>query len=116
MKIRMEPKTEGFKGFVMVDMPRHLERLELLKGVNYSSSKDGEVKAGQLESGVEIAKVLAREVAKRVTELQLEYVPTGLVFEKLEDLEVYEEGVAVINEIGAVILNGLKLGKTSGPQ
>jgi hypothetical protein len=58
---------------------------------------------GNLEKIIEI-------VLKQIKSVNLEVPTLGLVIDKIEDLECYEEFNLIVNELSALIFNGIKLG------
>lgn len=95
----------SLEGFVSLEMPKYLERIEIMKSLSFET-KDGEVESAKR---VEPAIKLYAMLEKHVREVSLKH--GELEIKSLDDLGYYQDGVKVINELGAVLIGGVRLGK-----
>lgn len=105
------PKGEVFEGYVMIRMPKFKERLALIKGLGISTDEKGEV--GMNDDSLEKAAQLVGIAHEHVESVQLKHVESGIEFSSMDDLDMYEEGTQLIQEIAGMVINGVKLGKIS---
>lgn len=98
---------ELFSGHVMLEVKPKMERLKLAQSLSVSMNAKGEVdiKDDTMQK-VEKADEVLRGAVKSV-DLKAE----GVEIKSLDDLEMFEEGVLLTNEMLSVVLNGVKLGK-----
>lgn len=100
------PKTEGFSGSIVLEIPSYKEKLAILKEVGVKVGKDG------VDSGsdpMELVGKLYAEMEKRVKSVNLKY--GEVEFKSLDDLGYYAESQAVIQELQAILTGGMSLGK-----
>lgn len=95
-------------GIVKIQMPKYKERVQLIKSMNFTV-KDGKVEAAAGDYAG-LADKMADIVAKHVQEIDLEHVPSGKKFSKLEELEPYKEFQDLVMDVGGVIMAGVSLG------
>jgi len=100
-------KPSPFIGHVLLKIPRYRERLAMIKGAGYKTGEDG---VG-VSDGIDMMDKLLEGVETHVIGVHLTHKKTSLKFESLEDLECYQEGTELINELGQVLLSGVKLGE-----
>lgn len=106
------PKADsGFKGSVVVSVPKYKKRMSLLRECNFKMSKGGELETG-LEQFDSLDKLISI-TEDHVVSVSLTYdnVDETSLIESIEDLGYYQEGVELINELGNLILSGFSLGK-----
>ena len=101
MKHLVNIDKNGICGCIEIDIPKFSERMAIVKATEF---KDG-VKVEDAEKVLMLVD-LAKEKAKKV-ELKHE---SGLDLTSIEELEYYQEGLAIIYEIAGIILNGVPLG------
>lgn len=100
------PKTEGFTGSIVIDVPSYKEKLAILKEVGIKVSKDG------VDNGsdpMELVEKLYAKMEGLVKSVDLKY--GEVEFKCLDDLGYYAESQAVIQELQAVLTGGMALGK-----
>lgn len=95
---KLEPKTKGVSGHVLLSLPSYLERLKMLKeaGVN-----QGEVSASEMDTVI----VLMEKIPQFVKEIKVTI--DGDKIESFDDLGMYQLGTQVINEIMGVLAGGI---------
>ena len=105
-----KPKAE-FEGHVKLALLKHIERLELLKDMQFKINEAGEVDNSSID-GAGYAMRLYSLVKDRVKEVKLKHKSSGEEFDSLDDLEYYNEGMELITEMGSFLIGGLQLGKS----
>lgn len=108
VKINLEAiNTETLEGWVLLDIPPHDERMELLGALNFKVEGDQVVQgADTLVSCAAMCKI-ARE---KISEVEITYKPTGQKISK-EEFFVYEDFQAALLEAAGICIRGLTLGK-----
>lgn len=109
MKVfKHKPSNPGFQGYVEVKIPSYRERITMAQEMGLSSMKDANVEA-QLQGVLG----LLDKISEHVVSVDLKWNEDGHeeVFTSLADLEYFAEGVALTNEIGALLVQGISLGK-----
>lgn len=105
MKIKIKdelfPDCE-LKGWIEIELPNPVERIKLGSLV----SLDG----AELASTMKQAESLALIAMERIVALELEH-ESGAKFKNLEELSQYSICNKLLYGVGAVILNGIPLGK-----
>lgn len=97
----------AFKGKVVLKIPKYRERIAILKEAGYSVGKDGVEAASDHYA---FADKMIQIVEKNVLSVELTHEPSCQKFSSIDELEVYQEGTELINELGQTILGGVKLG------
>lgn len=100
-KIEMhgEDVDNPFEGKLVIDLPTYKERIAAVQ------------KIGLSDSAVENAGKIIDLVYLYCKGVQLTHKDSQSKFENLDDLSYSEEGSALINAAGRLILNGVQLGK-----
>lgn len=94
-----------------IDLLKHLERIDTMKTFSFKLNAEGQVDQTAIDTS-EYSKKIYLLVKERVKSVSLKHVESGSEFKSLEEVEFYQEGVELINELGALLLGGLKLGKS----
>jgi hypothetical protein len=97
----MNINKDGFSGFVEINIPKFQERMEIVKSTEFRNGSKVE-DADKVMMLVDLAKTKSGKV-----ELKHE---SGVELNSIDDLEYYQEGLAIIYEVAGVILNGVPLG------
>lgn len=105
-EITYVPKTEGFSGEILLNVPSYKERMALLKGLGVKMGPDG---ATSMDDQLEMAEKMLAKFSTLVLKVDLKY--EDQVFTDIEELSYYKEGQDVIQELQGVLTNGLTLGK-----
>jgi len=87
-----------FKGSIEVEMMMYRERLDLAKSFGVLDEKEALQKTD----------IMIGLVEKRVKKVDLKFGETQI--SDLGELGYYEEGAAVINDIGCLLMRGIPLG------
>lgn len=103
---------EPFSGYVELAMPRQKDRIKFIKSLKYKTEiKDDQIEIDNQEGiNYDAAEKISEYVESHVKGIALKYEPNGMMFDNMADLELYEEGIEVINALGRVLMNGVKLG------
>lgn len=101
-----KPNSEGFEGEIKLKVPSFKERLEITQQLGFKLDANGEVDAA---SSMNMMGQLLEKMETLVTSVSLKY--GDVEFNSLDDLSYYKEGQAIINEVIAVLMNGMTLGK-----
>lgn len=111
MELNYKP-TKNFEGYIKLRMPRYKERLEMIKSLNFKPAQaDGGIEVEQNQNnGIDAAIVMNEMVEKHVLEVSLKHIESGKVIDSLIILEMYKEGVELINEVAGALINGVALG------
>jgi hypothetical protein len=96
-----KPIKNPFGGSVTLMIPTYVERLEIAQHIA------GKEKEGK--EGIDAAKRMISSVKERVKNVDLIY--GGEAITDFDELSYYEEGAALINELGAMLTKGARLGK-----
>jgi hypothetical protein len=99
------PNPELFDGVISVEIPRYKERLDLVKKLNITQ-KDGEVSVEQFDN----ISLVRDIVIDRIRKVELFIKGNGQQIGSMDDLEFFEEFNVILQEISALIFNGIKLG------
>lgn len=103
--IEYKPETEGFEGYIKIDMPSYSERLKCLKDINFKV-KDGQVAASS--DGIETLLGLLDVAKPRVKEISIKF--NGETYTTWDELD--QNCGDLLNEIASLVMNGEKLGKS----
>jgi len=101
MKHTMNINKDGFSGFVEINIPKFQERMESVKSTEFRNGSKVE-DADKVMMLVDLAKTKSGKVELRHD--------SGVELNSIDDLEYYQEGLAIIYEVAGVILNGVPLG------
>jgi len=96
----------GFTGKVLVDMPKHQERLRLAKALALEEKNTG-TEADGLDSAIKLCEI----TEKHLLEVDLLHVESGKKVDSLEMFFMLRECSALGYRIGSAIVEGLALGK-----
>lgn len=99
----------GFTGVAKIKMLKPVERLQLLKESKIDIT-GGEAVPGK-DAMLDIMPMMLEVVKKQVVNFHFKYGDKN--FKDLDEMEYYDEALAVFMEIGSVLLEGVKLGKPS---
>jgi hypothetical protein len=96
-----------FSGHVELEIKNKVDRLKMAKGMELNVNGKAEVEAKdsiyeQVESADKIVRECVKSIELKVGEIEIK---------SLDDLEMFQEGVVIVNEIFAVCLGGIRLGK-----
>ena len=97
-----------FTGKVTVKIPKHMERLKALKGINLKVDSDGAVVEGDAMDAYE--KQLAFAIGQ-IESVDLVRAEDGMVFNSVEMLEYDSDGMAILANLAGELAQGIKLGK-----
>lgn len=100
---------EIFQGFIEIDVKPKVERLKMAKQTETKIDENGEVSLDV--SIIDQVESAAKIIASCVTKVELK--AGDIEIKTIDDLEMFQEGVFVVNEIFAICLGGIKLGKPS---
>lgn len=107
---KFEPKTPGFTGHVEVRMPSYAERLGIVSAMGLKvDPQSGEVDATAQD--MDGLAAMIEKIPEFVKSVKLQYGETKIT--SYEDLETYNEGIAVCNEIMKLLTEGVSLSKNS---
>lgn len=102
-----KPEKESvFKGEVALEMPTYLERLEMAEG--FDVSEDAE-HSDKMKAMKETIKVVSERCKKVDLKLRTD---EKVKITSFDDLSRTEEGSALINDLGRMMVKGYSLGKT----
>lgn len=102
MIVKVKIDTEQIEGEIELDIPKYLERIELLKSVS--------VKDEQEVDSIEQARKLFELAAKNTKSVNLKHKKSNTAFSSIDELEMYSDGIGVIYSIGSYVINGIPLG------
>lgn len=100
-------KTNPFKGKVVLDIPKYQERLSIIKEMNLKA-QDGEM---EQDTGLDGAGKLHEIAMKKIKSIDVEHKDSKIVFNSVDSLEYYKEGVELLQQISSCIIQGVSLGK-----
>ncbi len=102
-----EGEVSLFTGFIKYKLPGYIERLRILKQVNYKIS-NGEMLSEDLwETSIRLAEL----AMNLITEVNIVRREDGYVFDSVNTLQYDVQGSAIISRIGNRISSGITLGK-----
>ena len=93
-----------FTGKVVLEVPYYKERLELARIVQ----GDGK------ESSVDVSMKALEVLEKHVQKVDVVSEKHDIVIDTFQDLGLYEEGGAMINDMIQILIKGIPLGEASG--
>lgn len=99
-----KPIENPFVGYVELEVPAYIERMNLSTKISEMNKKGDE---GKLES----IKFIIEEVKKRTKSVNLKYEDEEETITNIDDLSYSEEGAGLINELGGILTKGQRLGK-----
>lgn len=94
-----------FSGHVVIDVPTYKERISLVKAMEFKANEKGELVENDSFSKAEFLVGLAEKHLKKIDVKNKE----GVKFTSFEDLNYEKDGADLINRIGAMVLEGVKL-------
>jgi hypothetical protein len=106
MIYRHEIKKESLEGFIEVELFNYKERMEALKAMNFKVEK-GEVNVNSDQ--IDTLSRMVAMVRSRVKQVNLIIVGTKDKFVVFDDLEYYDVYNELINELGGLLFNGIKV-------
>ena len=95
----LEPKTKGVSGRVVINLPTYAERLKFAKEAGVS----GDDLSGDPGLGIMIG--MLEKIHPFIEKIDLDV--DGEKIDTFEELEMYQKGTLVINEIIAVVTGGI---------
>jgi len=98
-----------YEGYVLVDFPGYRERNEIKKSVYFAIDAKNGVVAN--DKAFELTEKLHGISIDRIKEVKLKRVSDGLEVSSIDDLDSNPETCSVLDEISALVLNGVKLSK-----
>ena len=103
------PAESIFEGHVLLSIPKYKARIKAIKDLNLQVKENGEVETStsQFDSVEKIIDL----VEKHVLAVDLKVKESGEELKEVDDLGYSQEGSELINEIGNMLLGGIKLGK-----
>ena len=105
---KIETKAEGWSGSYELKMPTMVERLKYAKEVDLEMIEKTDAK-----DKIEAIIMLLEVAATHVVSVDLKFEDTEV--KSFEEIQIYQEGMAIAMEIGVILMQGLSLGKTSKP-
>lgn len=96
---------DGLIGKIEIELLPWQERVSRTKDIVYKQEGDLLVDRNHVEQGEKTLKL----VEDRVRNVSLKFEETEI--KSFEELMMYREGMAVANEIGSILTNGVQLGK-----
>lgn len=103
------PTTEGFQGKIVLRLPTYAERLGMVADMGLSFDADGGFDLAKAENPLGQFAKMIQKVPEYIEAVDLWYGEQQI--SSYDDLQYYNEGVAVINEIVAALAQGMSLGK-----
>ena len=98
LEIRGEQVDNPFMGYLKLNVPTYLERIDLIRKMDLSEGG-----LGQAEKTIKLVYDCCKEV-------KLEFIESAEIFNDLDNLSCTEEGTALINAAGRSLLLGYQLG------
>lgn len=112
-QFKWTPRADSeFEGHVMIAIPKHIERLELMKKLKMKVNKDGVLEENT--DLIEKQQIMMEAAEAHVKEVKLTHKPSGAKLKSFEDLSYSQECYLLLNEIANVVLMGIKLGEQQG--
>jgi hypothetical protein len=98
-----------FKGEITLKLPGHIERIRVAKEISYRlNDKTGEmVKRDEYDS----AQALMEAVSKQVVAVNVSRIDDSYTFDSIDALGFDEDSSLVLNELGKMLMRGVRLGK-----
>lgn len=97
-------ENEKFSAEITVRIPKYMERIKLIKEVNFAISSDGKLEQNSLDSIEKMAEIALKYIEKISIKVGQNE------FSNLSDLEYYQEYSEIVNEVIVIVLNGIPLG------
>lgn len=102
-------KEPVFSGYVKVKVPKHFDRINVIKSIRNKINSNGElVEASNMES----AEILMEFAKKQIDQVNLVRIDDSLEVKTVEWLEYDIDGAEVLSDISTVLVQGVKLGKS----
>lgn len=101
-------------GHVEIDVPKYTQRLKYIQECKFKLDEKGMIKVDM--SGLDSIVKMIEFAKKHITNVDLTNSETGMKYTKFDDLEDDNSCDTILNDIGGVILSGVKLGKSLKPQ
>jgi hypothetical protein len=106
-----EGREAVWSGYVMINVPNASERLALNKQIQFSNSGQGEIESSSVK-GVDVAMILVDAANKYIVSCDITHIPSGTKFTNKDDIGFYDVGLELLSEVGVVVVQGIKLGKS----
>jgi hypothetical protein len=97
-----------FDGSVKVKVPKHVDRIKLIRSLNTTVDVSGEL----VKTGMDSAEKLMDFAKSHIETVSLKRIEDGVEVKNVEWLEYDVDGAEVLSEISNVLLQGVKLGKS----
>ena len=104
-----DKENSKFDGFVMLNVPSHIERITFLKTMHTKIDENGEMVS---EHASENAINLMSFAIKQIDKFELVRKEDRFVVPDKEWLEYDIDGASILKEIGYCLFEGVKLGKS----
>lgn len=106
--IEMKTIVPAFEGTVKVKVPKHTDRIKVLRDINTSVSS-----TGALENvGIDSAEKLMNFAKSNIESVDLKRISDGLVVNKVDWLEYDIDGADILSDISNILIQGVRLGKS----
>jgi len=102
----------GFTGTVKLDMPGALERIRLVKNLNFKVEQTENKTALDTNDQVDMAEKMLTVVSDRLKEVDLKH-NSGKEIKTREELEIYTEAMELLSHLSNILLQGVQLGNGS---
>ena len=97
-----------FEGTIKIKVPKHVERIKLIRDLNTKVESTGALVNGEMDS----TEKMLEFAKKNIEVVSLKRIEDGCEVKTVEWLEYDVEGAEILGEISQVLLQGVKLGKS----
>lgn len=97
-----------FEGTIKVKVPKHVERIKVIRDLNTKIEANGEL----VKTGMDSAEKLMEFAKSNIESVNLKRIEDGLEVKSIEWLEYDVDGAEILSDISQVLLAGVKLGKS----
>lgn len=99
-----------FDGYCLIDMPGYVDRVKLIKELNFKVDNDGNVE-GDIMSQMDVMEKLFDVAKKYVKEVAVKHLKSGAELKTVDELGFYANTQKVLIQVGGLILSGPQLGE-----
>ena len=99
-----------FSGHVVFDMPGYADRKVAINAFGIKINEKGELDYLSIQP-IELQIKMFEFTKKHVRSVELEHKATGEKFQKFEDLEYSPYCDELLEDLGSILMNGIRLGK-----